>query len=119
MSRVDNTGALFEERLSREGNVFSLMVTAGTGLGADKDFYYRWTHTRLEISVAASFDKWANSVDFVLNTYIDFVDIAAVRLVCGRKLAAGQYDQDIPLRLDITQEYEGVVQGRLDTQGPI
>jgi hypothetical protein len=73
--------------------------------GSDELLRYRWIADRLQIGVKASFDRWANSVDFVLHRCdvhrLLKVDVEKLRTHVDRQVSMGRYDKGNGLRMEI------------------
>jgi hypothetical protein len=106
VAKIDFTGMVFEEELlAAGGNVHMGIDLHGYGLGEDQNFRYRWDHNTIEVAVKESFDKWANSRDFLLHCPVDLVDLAVLKAVCTRAIDQGHYDDGWALEYDVGAEY--------------
>ena len=94
----------FEDRLVETGGTVEIPIAdGGQGYGRDAEFHYRWDASKVEVGVAASFDRWANSRDFVLHRPIARVDLDVLRHACH--LAMDQHDAAWGAEFDLGQLY--------------
>lgn len=73
--------------------------------GRDDKLHYRWINDQLQIGVNRSFDRWANSVDFVLprcdGERLAKIDVEQLRIHIDRQISMGRYDQRWGLEVEI------------------
>lgn len=96
----------FEHRLIETGGSIEIeMADGGQGYGRDAEFRYRWQADKVEVGIGETFDRWANSRDFVLHRPIERVDLDVLRHACHLAMDQGHHDEGWAAEFDIGQLY--------------
>lgn len=90
----------FELRLVETGGKLG-----GSFYGQDAEFHYRWDNDIVCIGRRETFDRWANSRDFVLHRPVEEVDLDVLRHACHLALSAGTFDAGWALEFDLGGYY--------------
>lgn len=80
----DERADAFEARLIETGGAVDEPFDGQAGYGRDAEFRYRWWSHKVEVSWAETFDRWANSIEWVLHRPIETVDLDMLRAACHR-----------------------------------
>jgi hypothetical protein len=101
-----------EEKLKQQLKLHGFRVTSfdpnsilNWGYTIGNEFYLRWQNGEVYIGVAKSFDRWANSRDFILHRKIEEIDLAILLQTCRYLTKTDKYNEGIALEYDIRGEY--------------
>jgi len=78
----DDRAVAFEARLVETGGSIDEPFDGYAGYGHDAEFRYRWWPDRIQVGLRESFDRWANSVDWVLYRPIERTNLDVLRAAC-------------------------------------
>ena len=96
----------FEARLVETGGTIDVPVAQyGQGYGHDAEFRYRWWAHKVQVGLHGSFDRWANSVDFILYRPLERIDLDVLRHACHLAEDQGQHDDGWAIEFDLGQLY--------------
>ena len=96
----------FEQRLIETGgNIAHYLGEWGQGYGSDAAFCYVWTSGGIAISRQETFDRWANSRDFILYKPIDKVNLDILRHAVNLAIQGGHCNGAYALEYDLGQYY--------------
>lgn len=77
----------------------------GYGEARDKKFRYRWFPDKVQVALSEGFDRWANSVAFVLYRDLDRIDPELLKEACRLAIQKGKYDAEWADVYDVATYY--------------
>ena len=99
----------FEDQLVASGGSIEIpFAEHGQGYGSDGKYQFMWREDRVYVGLDLSFDRWANSRDFVLFRPIDKVDLQTLRNACDAAIEVGHFDDGWALEYDVGGYYRKV-----------